>query len=197
MVSGSKTASATWFAACIAAAVAGCVGTPAGERSVVWPPLSPSSLAATRTAQQVLRVAFGDRQATLNCVVAVTPHSITVIGTTAAGMRAFTVKYDGISVQAQNHLPLQSAADLPPPERLLNDLQLVHWPLEALQRQFAGSEWAISEPYRGTRRLERSGRLVAEVHYTDTDAWSGMSWLANLESGYTLGIESKLMGEAR
>jgi hypothetical protein len=177
-------------------ALSGCAGM-SGERPAAWPPLSPGSLSATRTAQQILRVAFGERQVTLNCVVAVTPQSIAVVGTTAAGMRAFTVKYDGTTVQAQNHLPLHSAADLPPPERLLNDLQLVHWPLEALQRQFANSDWTVSEPYRGTRRLQRAGQLVAEVHYAAADAWSGMSWLANLESGYTLGIESRLISESQ
>ena len=192
-----KREAASWIACCAIWALGGCASAPTTEGSGAWPPLSPVSLSATRTAQQVLRVAFGEREATLNCVVAVTPESINIVGTTAAGMRAFTVKYDSAGMQAQSHLPLQAAGQLPPPERMLNDLQLVHWPLEALQRHFVGTEWSVAEPYRGTRRLLRAGRLIAEVHYTGADAWSGTSWLANLESGYTLGVESKLLSEAR
>jgi len=160
---------------------------PAGG-ATASPLLAPSALGSTVNASQVLRVAFGDREATLNCAVAVTPDRLTIVGVTAMGMRAFTIKYDGVKVDAE------SAPGMPdslPPERLLNDVQLVYWPLKALQSKLSGGDWEVSEPIAGTRRLKRGGRVVAEVHYANADPWSGRVWLANLEFDYTLSIDSQ------
>ena len=158
-----------------------------------WPVLTPSSFGKTESAAQILRVAYGDREATLNCVVAVSPERIVVIGTTALGMRAFTIKYDGAKVQAEAQAGVPQAME---PERLLNDLQLVYWPLSAIQHALANTEWEISEPATHTRRLKHRGKLAAEVHYaTDQDlALRGRAWLANLEFGYTLTIDSQISG---
>jgi hypothetical protein len=49
----------------------------------------------------------------------------------------------------------------------------------------------VSEPSPGTRRLRRGERLVSEAHYAGGNAWSGRSWLVNLEHGYSLQIDSE------
>jgi Protein of unknown function (DUF3261) len=172
----------------------------AGNDTDSWPLLAPATLGVAITSNQVLRVAFGERDATLNCVVAVTPEKITIIGMTALGLRAFTVKYDGKQVSAEAQAAVPQAI---PPNRLVNDLQFVYWPLATLQQAFANSEWQVTEPAPNTRRLRRGERLVAEVHYAQTkvaneqganrfvDQWNGRAWLVNFEHGYSLNIESQ------
>ncbi len=181
------------LALCLAFIVAGCTTAPpalvtANNDDGTWPRLTPKSLGETLTANQVLRVAVGAREATLNCIVSVTPQQITIVGMTALGIRAFTVKFDGEQVSAEAQVAVPQAL---PPERLVNDLQLVYWPLATLKAELARSEWQVSEPAPFTRRLRRRDRVIAEVHYGSADAWAGRAWLVNLEFGYTRNIESQ------
>jgi hypothetical protein len=132
--------------------------------------------------------AFGPREMTINCVVKVQGEALTVVGLTAMGVRAFTLHYDGKTIQVDHDLPVPPQLT---PERLLADIELVFWPMNALNTAFAKTDWKVSEPYSNTRRLRRGQTLVAEVHYENADPWRGRSWLANLQYGYTLGIESE------
>jgi hypothetical protein len=185
---------AFWIAAS-ALALTACAGSRAMQSGVAhsgWPVLAPASLGATRTVNQVLRVAFGERESTLNCVVAVDAKQLTIVGTTALGMRVFTVKHDGAKIEAS----VQPGAPATlPPERLLNDVQFVYWPLSALQSAMRATEWQVSEPVSGTRRLRRGDKIVAEAHFANeagaSEAWNGRAWLVNLEFGYTLQIDSR------
>jgi hypothetical protein len=169
--------------------LAACTSAPTRPaQELVWHPLAPASLGASRTVTQVLRAAFADREITLNCVVTVDSQSMTIIGLTAIGARVFTLKFDGTTME------VHAAITLPPqfkPERLLEDVQLAYWNLATLQSALAGTDWQVSEPAERTRRLKRAGRLIAEVHYADADPWTGKLWLANFASGYSLSIESK------
>ena len=151
-------------------------------------PLPPASLGSSRSARQLLRGAFGDREASLQAVVDVNPQRITVVGLTAMGNRVFSVSYDGSSLKSDTS-PL--APKQLQPERVLVDMQLVLWPYAALQQALDGSHWQLSEPAERTRRLRRDGKLIAEIHYADTDAWRGRAWLSNFEYGYALAIESQ------
>lgn len=154
------------------------------------PLVAPSTLGADRAVSQIVRGAFGPRDMTMNCVVTVKDGVMTVIGLSAMGLRVFTIRYDGATTSVDNTLPVPSQLT---PERLLADLQLVHWPLQALEPTLRAAGWQVSEPVPGTRRLRRDERVVVEVHYADSDPWQGRSWLVNLEHGYTLSIESKPM----
>lgn len=157
------------------------------HRDELPPLLAPASLQAERSASQVVRGAFGSREMTFNCVLAVKGGTLTVIGLTALGVRAFTLRYDGREVSVENTLPIPAQMT---PERLLADIQLVYWPLSTLQPTLKRAGFDVSEPYTGTRRLRRGDTLIAEVHYERADAWQGRSWLVNLQHGYTLGIDS-------
>lgn len=165
----------------------GC-NTPAPVDQKAPPPtpslLPPSALGTERTANQIVRGAFGEREATLQCAVIVRGNDLTVVGLTTLGVRMFTIRYDGREVHQEQALPLPSQLT---PERLLADLELVYWPLAALQ----AAGWEASEPFSQTRRLRRAGRLIAEVHYDGADPWRGRAWLVNLEHGYTLSIDSQ------
>jgi Protein of unknown function (DUF3261) len=116
--------------------------------------------------------------------------TMTVVGLSSTGVRLFTVRYDGTEVHAGKGLPLPEQLT---PERLLADLQLVFWPLASLQKPLQEAGWQVSEPAPGTRRLRHGDRLIAETHYGDQDAWTGRSWLVNLEYGYSLQIDSKAL----
>jgi hypothetical protein len=150
-------------------------------------PLVAPDAAIPQSARQRLRAMVGDREIVLDCVVEVTPDRVTVVGLLPAGNRVFSVRYDGRKVE-QERTP-QVPAQLQP-EQLLADLQLAFWPLEALRGAFDGSSWKVSQADSRTRRLLRDGRLVAEVHYGDSDPWRGRVWLVNLERGYALIVDS-------
>lgn len=175
----------------VVALIAGCASqpaTPPGEGS--RPLVAPETLGAERAVSQIVRGAFGPRDMTMNCVVTVKDGTMTVVGLSAMGLRVFTIRYDGKTTQVDNTLPVPSQLT---PERLLADLQLVHWPLQALAKPLQAAGWDLTEPTPGTRRLRRDERVVAEVHYAGDDPWQGRSWLVNLEHGYTLSIDSKRM----
>lgn len=125
----------------------------------------------------------------MNAVVSVQGNEMTVIGLNATGVRLFTVTYDGTTVKTQQHasgIPAQIR-----PEWLLADLQFVFWPLASLEPPLRGAGFEITEPSSATRRLRHGGRLVSEAHYAGTDAWTGRSWLVNLQHGYSLQIDSE------
>jgi hypothetical protein len=152
--------------------------------------LAPATLGAERAANQIVRGALGEREMTINCVVTVKGGTMTIVGLSAMGVRIFTIRYDGQATSVDNSLPIPPQLT---PERLLADLQLVYWPINALQEPLQADGWQVTEPAPGTRRLRRDTQLVAEVHYASADPWAGRSWLVNLEHGYTLSIESKAM----
>ncbi len=171
--------------------MAGCVSQPVlAPTGAARPLVAPATMGADRAVSQIVRGAFGPRDMTLNCVVTVKDGTMTVVGLSAMGLRVFTIRYDGKTTSVDNTLPVPSQLT---PERLLADLQLVHWPLQALIEPLRAGGWEVTEPAPGTRRLRRDERVVAEVHYAGSDPWQGRSWLVNLEHGYTLNIESTQM----
>lgn len=188
---GRVTAGAFFYAFLSAFALSGCASTarsPAALAST-WPLATPASLGNSLEVAQILRGAFGAREITLQCAVNATSTQLHVVGLTSLGLRVFTIKYDG------EHLEAEHAPQVPEffkPEQLVNDLQLVLWPLSALQQTFAGTQWQVSEPHVGTRRLRRAGELIAEVHYADPNPWSGRAWIVHFDVPYTIGIESRL-----
>lgn len=176
----------------VAIALAGCGShaTRPAASDGTRPLLAPASLGSSRAVNQIVRGALGERELTMNCVVTVKDGAMSIVGLSAMGVRLFTIKYDGQTTTVDNTLPIPPQLT---PERLLADLQLVFWPLETLKAPLATAGWQVSEATQGTRRLRHGTQLVAEVHYANTDPWSGRSWLVNLEHGYTLNIDSKGM----
>lgn len=154
------------------------------------PLVPPASLGGERVVNQVVRAAFGERELTFNCVVTVKNGAMTLVGLSAVGVRLFTIRYDGKAVQSEATVAIPGGFA---PERLLADLQLVFWPLASLQEPMRAAGWELSEPAPGTRRLRRGGKLIVEAHYSSEDAWSGRSWLANFEYGYSLQIDSQAL----
>jgi len=160
---------------------------PPSEAANARPLLAPATLKGDREATQIVHGAFGARELTMHCVLTVHGDILTVVGLTALGVRAFTLHYDGKEIQVDHDLPVPPQLT---PERLLADIQLVYWPLSALQPVLQKAGWQLTEPFSGTRRLRRGATLIAEIHYAAADPWNARSWLVNLQHSYTLGIES-------
>jgi hypothetical protein len=151
------------------------------------PLLPPSSLDAPHQAQQILRAAFGEHEATLRSVVRTSPQHIEMIMLTALGQRAMTIDWNGSEWKVDTAPMVPSALR---PESLVADLELALWPLATLQAAYKPAGWEVSEPGGGVRRLRRDGRLVAEVHYADADAWHGRYWISNFRYGYALAVQT-------
>jgi hypothetical protein len=156
------------------------------DETPALPLLGPASLGQPHGVAQLLRGEYGDNVFTLRCVIRVDAQQLTVVGLTALGLRAFTLRYDG------QHLDEERASQMPAEPSgagLLNDLQLVYWPLATLQQAWHTVGVDVSEPWPGTRRLKRGGALLAEVHYA-ADPWNGRIWLRHFDHPYDLYIES-------
>jgi len=149
--------------------------------------LAPATLGSSRSAQQILRAAFGERDVVLRCVVSASPQQVEVIALTALDQRAFTVVWDGTRWKLDVSPMVPSSMR---PEWLLADLQFALWPLLALQTAYSAAGWEVSEPGGGVRRLRHDGRLIAQVYYASADPWSGRYWISNFRYGYALAIDS-------
>ena len=169
------------------------VPAPPDSTAVALPVLPAASLGQSRSAQQIVRAAFADTEATMQCVVEITPQRMSVVALNAMGLRLFSVAVeDGqTTVERMPGVPEQIQ-----PERILSDIQLAFWPLDKLQQSYRGTDWQVSEPFANTRRLKRNGRLIAEVHYAQSgkDLWRGHLWLSNFEFGYSLAVTSQAQG---
>lgn len=147
--------------------------------------LPPASYGGAARAEQRLTLTFPGGSSTLQGFVDVGPERITLVGASALGQRVLSLTFDDAGLREDGTSELADA------ERALRDLQLVAWPLAALQRAVAGTPWRVEEPRPGTRQVWRDERLWAEVHYAGGSPWDGRAWLVNLEQRYTLDIESK------
>ena len=184
-----RTAIACWTWV-VLLALGACVSTPPNPAGPARPLVAPATLGAERIVNQVVRGAFGSRELTINCVVTVKDGAMTLVGTNSLGMRLFTIRYDGKTVQSEMAPAMQEPLVS---ERLIADLQLVFWPTQALKEPLRQAGWQLTEPASGVRRLRRGEQLVAEAHYSSADPWSGRSWLVNFEFGYSLQIDSQAL----
>jgi len=156
------------------------------------PLLPPSSLSQPHEAQQILRAAFGEHEATLRSVVRTSPQHIEMIMLTALGQRAMSIDWNGEQWKVDTAPMVPSALR---PESLVADLELALWPLATLQAAYKPAGWELSEPGGGVRRLRRDGRLIAEVHYADADAWHGRYWISNFRYGYAIAVQADDEGQ--
>ena len=172
----------------ISTALAGCALLPQAPPPQL-PLLEPAALGVSRSSQQVLHVAYGAHDLTLQCALLAGVRNDTLIAVGPFGQRFFTLNYNGDRLKADvsPYVP-----DTLPPRQVLSDVELALWPLAAWQQRLAGSGWSLTAPQPGVRRLRYGDRLVAEVHYDDGgDGWDGRLWLVNLAYGYTLDITSR------
>lgn len=145
------------------------------------PPLGPD-----RHIVQKIRAAWPGGNAELICVLELSPHAIAMAGLTSDGLSLFDLRYDG------ENLALEKSPLLPdylPPELIIGDLQLVYWPLTALQKSLP-PEWHL-QPAPKQRILFKDTRIHAEVDYLSTEAdWPRQVQLQNHAYHYQLRIDT-------
>ena len=153
------------------------------------PVLPPGSLGEARQVSQLLRADYHGRSATLRCVVIVDATQLTVIGLNSLGIRMFSLYYDGATLREER---APQIPDVLQARQLLNDLQLIFWPLQELQQawQPAGVEVISVAPE--IRRLQRAGVVLADVRFAG-EPWSTHVHLQNFEQRYTLDIDSSAL----
>ena len=168
------------------ALVTGCAAQIAVPGKRHWPLLAPN-LISSRSATQVVHASFGARSITLQCALDLAGDQLTLIGLTTLGQRAYTVRYNGRQIVAERAAFVPAGINA---ERLLADVQLAFWPIEALRPEWQRLGYELTEPFPGLRRLRQNDRIVSEVHFSSGDAWNGRVWLVNLRYGYSLTIDT-------
>ena len=201
----------------------GCTTLPRTAGTESFPRLPPASYGGSVQAEQILTMTRNGSTNTLQVYVEITPAKILLVGTSALGQRVLSLVYDehGLRTESgalgaaagvieKDSRPSALALGAAAAEQMLIDFRLVAWPLTALQAAVVGTRWRIEEPRSGTRQVWRDGKAYAEIHYADranahqssswlpaghrsSSAWAGRVWLVNLEHGYTLDIESKIL----
>jgi hypothetical protein len=150
------------------------------------PLLPPESLGESRQISQLLRADYGDSFISLRCVVIIDAKALKIIGLTSYGLRAFTLSYDGQRLRESRSAQFPKALGS---RQLLNDLQLVYWPLATLQQAWSNAGVVVRAPTAEQRHLVRGEQLLAEVHYPG-DVWNGTVVLRHFDQPYTITIDS-------
>jgi hypothetical protein len=146
--------------------------------------LAPSALGESISLQQQLTVERNGRSDELEALLEVDPRRLHLVGL-ALGQRVLTLHYDGEILQAWRHPWFPAAVR---DEDILEDLQLILWPAEAV-RQALPAGWRVEE--KGLRRTLLLDEMpVTVIHYSGQPRWSGKVELANLRYRYRLIIQS-------
>lgn len=172
-------------------ALAACTRLPPKPR-VQLPPLqlAPSAFGGTLALQQRLRFSFGPQQREMDALLEVDTSQVR-LAVQAMARTGVTLVWDGTTLQ-------QTRADWLPDavrgERVLDDLQFVHWP-EAAIRAALPATWTLRvDTVDGVpvRRLQRDGETWLEARYPAPDRIE----LDNRAEGYRLEVLSFVLQPA-
>jgi hypothetical protein len=166
----------------------GACAVPAHQPARLRLKLAPSALGESISLQQHLTVERNGKVDELDAVLEVDPWRLDLVGL-ALGQRVLTLHYDGQILNAWRH-PL-----FPPEVRdedILEDLQLILWPADAVRQALPGG-WRIEE--NGARRTLLIGEMpVTVIDYSGEPRWNGKIELSNLRYQYRLIIQSVSTG---
>jgi hypothetical protein len=142
--------------------------------------LPPSALPGTLALQQRLAFRHGDRRETVDALVE-NDASNTRLVIHAQGQVALRLEWDGMQLTQKRAPWLPAALD---GERVLSDLQLVFWPVDAVAASLSAG-WSLREES-GRRVLRQGEATVATVDYPQ----ARQARLEQHALGYTLEITS-------
>jgi hypothetical protein len=144
--------------------LAGCATAPAqapDDRAMPALRLAPAALGRELALQQRLSFEHGDRRDSVDALVEVDATSLRLV-MHAQGQVALRLTWDGATLDQQR-------ADWLPPalsaERVLDDLQLVYWPPQAINASLPAG-WQLRE-HAGRRELMHRDEVVVTVNYPD------------------------------
>lgn len=170
-----------------AIALAGLLAGCAGQKARVPPSeqlptlrLSPASLGRELALQQRLEIVIGDKTQVLEALLEVDATELR-LGVQALGQSALTMRWDGKELQQQRAgwLPPALSAD-----RVLFDLQLVYWPVDAI-RSALPPDWTLQE-LPGQRVLLHAGTKIVSVSYPTAHG----AVLKQVRGAYVLNVTS-------
>ena len=146
--------------------------------------LSPAALGESISLQQHLTVDRNGKIDELDIALEVDRQRLDLVGL-ALGQRVLTLSYDGQILNSWRHPMFPAVVHS---EDVLEDLQLVLWPADAV-REALPVGWRIEE--NGRRRTLLAGEMpVTVINYTREQRWSGDIELVNLRYHYRLIIQS-------
>ena len=163
--------------------VGGCAA-PAHQPARLGLKLAPAALGESVSLQQHLTVERNGRVDELDALLEVDPRRLNLVGL-ALGQRVLTLHYDGQILNGWRH-PMFPAVVRD--EDILEDLQLILWPTDAVRQALPGG-WRIEE--KDSRRTILIGQTpVTVIDYSDEPRWNGKIELSNLRYQYRLIIQS-------
>ena len=146
--------------------------------------LSPAALGESISLQQHLTVQRNGTIDELDVALEVDRQRLDLVGL-ALGQRVLTLSYDGQILNTWRH-PMFPAVVRG--EDILEDIQLILWPVDAVRQALPG-DWRIEE--NGRRRILLAGEMpVTVINYSGEPRWNGEIELVNLRYHYRLIIQS-------
>lgn len=166
----------------LAVALAACATQPTRPATTAMPPLqlAPSSLGGTLALQQRLVFRHGERSDTVDALLEADADSVRVV-LHQQGQVMLRLAWDGERLQQDRAPQLPQALSA---QRVLDDLQLVHWPAPAIRAALPAG-WQLHEG-QGERTLSQGDERVATVRWTE----AGHATLSNHRQDYRLDIHS-------
>lgn len=153
-------------------------------------PLPPAALGRSVTVHQQITAHFHGHSRSLQVVLRVAPDNLTMIGLTAIGQRLFTLAWNGdrlsLSGKMENmqHVPAQ---------RVLADLELAYWPLDALRSALTGPDMRL-EQLGSTRTLWQGNKLLWIAIRGSGKPWHRKITIYNARAGYRLDVQPLAFG---
>ncbi|AZN36314.1 DUF3261 domain-containing protein [Iodobacter ciconiae] len=151
--------------------------------------LAPAAFGGSVTLTQRLSVtplpAGGALPKNLDALLEIDPEQVQLAGF-ALGQRILTISWNGQSLTSNRHALLPKEVD---EQRVLRDVQLVYWPLAAVQAALPAG-WVLSEEG-NIRKLTLDQQNTITVRYHATPRWAGQAELENKLEHYRLVIDSK------
>lgn len=144
--------------------LAGCASAPVrapGDGAMPALRLAPAALGRELALQQRLTFQHGERSDSVDALVEVDAASLRLV-MHAQGQVALRLSWDGQTLQQQRADWLPAALS---GERVLDDLQLVYWPAQAINAVLP-TGWHLGE-HEGRRELLHRGEVVATVSFAD------------------------------
>lgn len=150
--------------------------------------IKPAQLGPARSVQQRLTLSWQDKTHVLESVLEMDDQTLDVVGL-AMGLRVYSFRYDGQTLTAgHSHLPAGLSEAI-----ILNDLLLIHAPLDAL-RQALPQGWQAEEStaHAGLRqrKITREGETALSIQYDAGAPWQGRSVLTQHRHDYQLILDS-------
>ncbi|BBL57370.1 hypothetical protein MKFW12EY_09830 [Methylomonas koyamae] len=140
----------------------------------------------TRHVLQLVAASWPGGNASLLCVLELNAQRIALAGTSKDGLSLFNLSYDGENLVLDKNPLLPDTVD---PRAIVADMQLIYWPVAALQYRLPPG-WHLQTG--ATRReLFQGEEKIAEIVYLSSETdWPRHAELANLRYGYRLSIDT-------